>query len=106
MAIEVVIAELAHLLVGDLGEPLRAEAERGAPQPRDRFDVVAAGVVEHAAALAARDDERPFLLVLAQVGLHVHEACDVARLDRVRDVGHAASSDGGCCRSASGSAMP
>ena len=106
MAIEVVVAELAHLLVGDLGEPLGAEAERGAPQPRDGFDVVAAGIVEHAAALAARDDQRAFLLVLAQVGLHVHQAGDVARLDRVRDVGHASSSDAAALRSASGSATP
>ena len=36
VAIQVVVAELAHLLVGDLGEPLRAEAERGAPQAGDR----------------------------------------------------------------------
>ena len=106
VAIEMVVAELAHLLVGDLGEPLGAEAERGAPQPGDRFDVVATGIVEHAAALAARDDQRAFLLVPAQVGLHVHEAGDVARLDRVRDVVHASSSDAAAFRSASGSAMP
>jgi hypothetical protein len=31
VAIEMVIAELAHLLVGDLGEALGAEAQRGAP---------------------------------------------------------------------------
>ena len=106
VAIEVVVAELAHLLVGDLGEPLGAEAQRGAPQARHRFDVVAAGVVEHAAALAARDDQRAVLLVLAQVGLHVHEARDVARLDRVRNIGHAASSDAAAFCNASGSAMP
>ncbi len=95
VAIEMVVAELAHLLVGDLGEPLGAEAERSAPQPRDRLDVVAAGIVEHATALAAHDDLRAFLLVPAQVGLHVHQACDVARLDRVRNIGHSQSSDCG-----------
>ena len=106
VAIEVVVAELAHLLVGDLGEPLGAETERGAPQPGHRLDVVAAGIVEHPTALAARNHQRALLLVLAQVGLHVHEACDVARLDRVRNIGHAASSDAAAFRSASGSAMP
>ena len=106
MAVEVIVAELAHLLVGDLGEPLGAEAERGAPQPRHRLDVVATGIVEHPAALAARDDQRAFLLVPAQVGLHVHEAGDVACLDRVRDVIHASSSDAAAFRNASGSATP
>ena len=31
VAIEMVVAELAHLLVSDLGQPLGAEAQRGAP---------------------------------------------------------------------------
>ena len=53
VAVEMVVAELAHLPVGDLGEPLRGKAERGAPQPRHRLDVVAPGIVEHAAAFAA-----------------------------------------------------
>ena len=101
-----VIAELAHLLVGHSGEPLRGEAERSAPQPGDSFDVVAPGVVEHAAAFAAHDQERTILLVLAQIGLHVHQACDVARLNRVRDVGHAASSAAAARAQRLGSAMP
>ena len=58
-----VVAELAHLLVGDLGEPLRAEAERGAPQAGDQLDVVVPGIVEHAAAFAARNDQRAVRLV-------------------------------------------
>ena len=106
MAIKVIVAELAHLLVGDPGEPLGAEAQRGAPQPCHRLDVVAAGIVEHPAALAARNDQRTFLLVPAKVGLHVHEACDVARLDRARNIGHAASSDAAAFSNASASAMP
>jgi hypothetical protein len=44
--------------------------------------------------------------VLAQVGLHVHQRCDVARFDRVGNVGHAQSSDSAALRSACGSAMP
>src|ERR1700674_4912541 len=106
MPIEMVIAERPHLLVGNLGKPLGGKAERGAPQPGYRFDVVAAGIVEYATALPARDDQRAFLLVLAQVGLHVHQACDVARRDRVRNVAHASSSAAAALLSASGSAMP
>jgi hypothetical protein len=111
VAIEVVIAERAHLLVGDCGERLGAEPQRGAPQPRHRLEVAAAGIVVHPTALAARDDQRTLLLVLAQVGLHVHEARDVARLDRVGNIGHLRSSDAKsfnavAFRSPSGSAMP
>jgi hypothetical protein len=101
-----VVAEVSHLLVSDFGEPLGAEAERSAPQPRHRVDVVAAGIVEDATALPAHDDVRAFLLVLAQIGLHVHQACDVARLDRIRNIGHSQSSDSAALRSARGSAMP
>src|SRR5262249_61676824 len=101
VAIKMVVAEVSHLLVSDLGEPLGAEAERSAPQARHRVDVVAAGIVEDATALAAHDD-----VVLAQIGLHVHQTCDVARLDRVRNIGHAQSSDSAALRSAGGSAMP
>jgi len=104
--IEMVVAELAHLLIGDLGEPFGGKAERGAPQSCYRFDVVAAGIVEDAATLAAHDHVRAFLLVLAQVGLHVHEACDIARLDGVRDIGQSASSASAAFRRVSGSAMP
>ena len=31
MAIKVIVAELAHLLVGDLRQPLRGKTERGTP---------------------------------------------------------------------------
>ena len=91
---------------GDLGEPLGAKSQRRAPQARNRVDIVAAGIVEHATALAAHDDVRALRLVLAQIGLHVHQRCDVARLDRVRDIAHAQSSDSAVFRSACGSAMP
>src|SRR5215468_7027333 len=101
-----VVAEVSHLLVSDFGKPLGAEAERSAPQPSHRVDVLAAGVVEDATALSAHDDVRAFLLVRAQVGLHVHQACDVARLYRVRNIGHLASSDSAASRSACGSATP
>jgi len=106
MPIEVVVAKLTHLLVGDLGEPLRAEAQCGAPQPRDCFDVLFAGVVENSAALAARNDERPIFLVRAKVRLHVYETCHVACLDRIRDVGHLASSEAAVFCSISTSTTP
>jgi len=49
-----------------------------------------AGIVEHIDALAARDDHRPQLEMLRQVGLRMHDRCDVARLHRIRGhVGHA-----------------
>src|SRR5215471_492973 len=101
-----VVTEVSHLLVSDLGKPLGAETEGSTPQPRHRVDVVAAGVVEDATALPAHDDVRALPLVRAQVGLHVHQAGDVARLDGVRNVGHFASSDSAAWRSAFGSATP
>ena len=104
MAIKMVIAERAHLLGGDLRKPLGAESERRAPESRDRVDVIASGIVEDTTTLATRDDVRAFFLVLAQIGLHMHQRCDVARLDRVRNVAHAQSSDASF--SACGSARP
>jgi len=50
-------------------------------QPCDRFDVLTAGFVEHAAAFGARDHQWTFQLVSAEIGLHVHETGNVARLD-------------------------
>src|SRR6202043_3180030 len=52
MPIEMIVAERAHLLVGDLGEPLGGKAQRRAPKPGYRFDVIAAGIIEHATAFA------------------------------------------------------
>src|SRR5262249_46182338 len=104
MTIKMVVAELSHLLGGDLRKPLGAKSQRRAPKPGGHVDIIAPGIVEHATALAARDDVRTFLLVLAQIGLHMHEARDVARLDRVWNVAHAQSSDPS--PSACGSAMP
>src|SRR5262249_7610750 len=103
---KMIVAEVSHLLVSDFGKPLGAEAEGSAPQPRHRVDVVAAGVVEDATALSAHDDVRAFLLVRAQVGLHVHQAGDVARLGGVRNLGPLASSVLAAWRSAFGSATP
>ena len=52
MPVGVVVAELAQLVVGDLRNPLAGgEAERSAPQARDRLDVALARIVI--------DDRRP-----------------------------------------------
>ena len=104
MAIKMVVAERAHLLGGDLRKPLGAKSERRAPESRDRVDVIASGIVEDSTTPATRNDVRAFFLVLAQIGLHMHQGCDIARLDRVRNVAHAQSSD--ASRSACGSATP
>jgi hypothetical protein len=44
--------------------------------------------------------------VFTEIGLHVHEARDVARLDRVRNIGHALSSASAILRNSSGSVTP
>jgi len=46
------------------------------------------------------------MLMLAKIGLHVHEARDIARLDRVRYVGHVLSSAAAILRKSSGSLTP
>ena len=55
----VVERQLAHLRRGRLHQALVVEAERGAPQAGDAFDVFLAGVVPHAHALAAGDHDGP-----------------------------------------------
>jgi hypothetical protein len=106
VAIKVIVGETSHLLVGNLGKSLGREAKRGTPQPSDRFDVFAARIVVYAAAIAARDDQWAFLLVFAQIGLHMYEARDIARLDRVWNIGHALSSAAAALSKSSGSAIP
>jgi hypothetical protein len=46
------------------------------------------------------------LLVFAQIGLHMHEARDIARLDRVWNIGHALSSTAAALSKSSGSVTP
>jgi hypothetical protein len=106
MAIKVIVAETAHLLVGNLGKSLGREAERGAPQPSNRLDVFAARIVIYVATVAARDDKWAFLLAFAQMGLHMHEARDIARLDRVRNIGHALSPAAAVLSKSVGSVIP
>ena len=106
MPIKMIVAETAHLLVGNFGKSLGREAEGGAPQPRNRLDVFAARIVIYVATVAARDDQWTFLLVFAQMGLHMHEARDIARLDRVRNTGHALSPAAAVLSRLVGSVMP
>src|SRR5690349_9381897 len=82
-AVDLVVAEAAHLLVGDLGEPLHAEAERGRPEARRSFEVLLALVVIDVDPLRLLDDRRPGLQVIAQVGLRMHEARDIPRVQAV-----------------------
>ena len=56
---EVAERHLAHLLGGDIGELVLAPAERGAPQPRHRLDVILALLVIDAHALPVVEDHRP-----------------------------------------------
>ena len=83
-----IVADLAHLVVGDLGQPLDAEAERRAPQARRRLEILPAVLVVDEDALAPRDDRRALLEVLAQVRLGMHEARDVERVQAVRQTVH------------------
>ncbi|MEJ1967180.1 MAG: hypothetical protein WDN03_00875 [Rhizomicrobium sp.] len=61
--------ELAHLLRRDLGQLVLAPAQRGAPQPRHRLDIVLAVLVVDVAALAAVDHHRAGLAEFHQVGV-------------------------------------
>src|SRR5262249_62254236 len=106
MAIKVIVAETSHLLVSNLGKSLGREAERGTPQPCDRFNVFPARIVVYATTVAASDDQRAFLLVFTQIGLHMHEACDIARLDRIWNMGHALSWATAALSKSSGSVIP
>src|SRR6516165_4857185 len=90
--VAVVVAERLHLLVGDLGQALVREAERGAPQAGRPLQILAAALVIDIDPPAARDDDRPFLLVPHQTGLRMDEMRNVARVYRIRgDVGHGLS---------------
>src|SRR5438477_2173554 len=80
----VVVAELLHLVVGGAREALGGgEAQRCAPEAGRGLDVILAGVVEDAAALAARDHQRPFVPQLAQICLRVDVVGDIPRGGRV-----------------------
>ena len=84
-AVEPVIeGERAHLAVRRLGEALVAEAERDAPEPRHPLDIFLAGLVPDIDAVAARHDQRAFLLVLQRVGIGVEQRLRVAEPVKVR----------------------
>src|SRR5205823_3487005 len=61
-----------------LGEARLAESERRAPEPRERFEVLAPGFVVHVDALPARDDERSLALVASEVREGVQLIGDIA----------------------------
>src|SRR5262249_43570257 len=79
-----VVGQPAHLARRRLDQPLLAESERGAPQPGQRLDVLAPGLVEHVDAAPAGDDQRAVGGVLAQVGERVELVGDVAGYRRGR----------------------
>src|SRR3546814_5849519 len=61
-----VVGKLAHLARRRLDQTLLAEAERGAPQAGEAFDVFLAGVVVDVDALAAGHDGRADLQMTLQ----------------------------------------
>ena len=75
----VVVGKLAHLRRGGFDQRLLAEAERGAPHPRHRLDVLATGLVVDVDPLAPGDHRLGTLLaVLREVGEAVDEESGVA----------------------------
>src|SRR5262249_28362804 len=60
-----------------------AEAERGGPEARGAFEIPVALVIVDVDALRLVDDGRAGLQVLLQVGLRMHDARDVARVQAV-----------------------
>ena len=74
----VVVRQRLHLPRGGIGQPRFAEAERRAPQAGHALDVALAVLVDHVHAIAAHDDQRPFALELAQLGVRMQVVRDVA----------------------------
>ena len=78
-AVEPVIeGQRAHLAVRRLGEALVPEAERDAPEPGHPLDIFLAGLVPDIDPVAARHDQRAFVLVLYRVGIGVEQRLRVA----------------------------
>ena len=77
------VGQAQHLLVGDLGEALLAEAERGAPEAGHALDVFLPLVVIDIDALALVHNEGAVLLVHLGVGERVQVVCNVARGGRI-----------------------
>src|SRR6185437_3317236 len=86
----VIEGEAPHLLRRGLDEALLAEAQRRTPEARHRLDILLAGLVFDADAFPFDDDERSFLLMLAEIGVRVEvigdiEACEgIAALHALR----------------------
>ena len=83
-----IVADIAHLLIGDLGKPLDAEAERGAPQARRAFEIFAARTGIDIDALAARKNARTGFDMLAQIRLRMDQRRDITRMQAVGQMGH------------------
>ena len=83
----VVVAEGAHLLVGDLREPLDVEPERRAPEPRRAVEEPPSLVVDHVDPVSPAHDGGPRRFVEPEVRLRVNHGRDVARVRRVRSKG-------------------
>jgi hypothetical protein len=74
-----VVGQYLKLPVCSVRQPLLAEDEQGAPQPRHRLDLLAALDVPDAAALAARDDHAALAVERVEAALLMQQRGDVAR---------------------------
>jgi len=79
----VIVSDIPHLVIGNLGEPLIAKAERCAPKAGRRLQVLPPAIVEYVDAFAARENARTGLDVLAQVGLRMNQAGDIPDMQAV-----------------------
>ena len=79
--------QLLDLVVGRPRDLVVAVTERGAPQPRHRFDVLLAVVVPDVHASAARQHEGPAAMQRREIRIRMQDAREVERTEVVRHRG-------------------
>ena len=73
--------QLLDLVVRRARELVVAVAERRAPEPGHRFDVLLAAVVPHVHALAAHEDERRAAVQRREIGVRMQHALEIERTE-------------------------
>ena len=73
--------QLLDLVVRRARELVVAVAERRAPEPGHRFDVLLAAVVPHVHALAAHEHERRAAVQRREIGVRMEHALEIERTE-------------------------
>jgi len=79
----VVVGQCLELPGRGLDQPLLAETERGAPQPRQPFDITIAVIIKNVDALTAREDMRAAFRLFGQIGEWMQVIGDIPGMGRV-----------------------